>query len=231
MSEAEAPSGARMLSNVISRWKLACGVVAGAAVGVALTITRPAWPLATTSIVAWDVGCLVFLALILPHVWAKGAEDIRLHAAEQDQGRVAILALVLIATAASIVAIGAQLSIAKVEHGLLRDGHVALAFVTVALSWIVVQMIFALHYAHEYYDENQDCLGHDMKGLLFPGGELPDYRDFIHFSVVIGVAAQTADISFTSKELRRIGTVHSMVAFAFNTIVVALTINLLAGLF
>jgi len=231
MSEAEASFGARMLSNVVSRWKLACGLAAGAAVGVALTILKPAWPLATTGIVAWDAGCLMFLALLLPRVWGKGAEDIRLHAAEQDEGRTAILALALIASAASIVAIGAQLSIAKVEHGLLRDGHVALAFVTVALSWVVVQIFFALHYAHEYYDENQDCLGHDMKGLLFPGGELPDYRDFIHFSIVIGVACQTADISFTSKELRRIGTLHSIVAFAFNTIVVALTINLLAGLF
>jgi uncharacterized membrane protein len=108
---------------------------------------------------------------------------------------------------------------------------VALAFVTVALSWMMVQVIFALHYAHEYYDENEDCGGEDMKGLLFPGGELPDYWDFVHFSIVIGAAAQTADIAFTSKALRRIGTVHSLVSFAFNTVVVALTINLLAGLF
>jgi len=95
----------------------------------------------------------------------------------------------------------------------------------------MVQLVFALHYAHEYYDENPDCDGHDMQGLLFPGEELPDYWDFWHFSIVIGVAAQTADISFTSKTLRRIGTVHSLVAFAFNTVIVALTINLLAGLF
>jgi uncharacterized membrane protein len=231
MSEAERRAGARMLSIVTSRRKLISSFLAGAAVGGLLMVLRPAWPAATTAIVAWDVLCLVFMLLLVPHVWKAGPEEIRLHAAEQDQGRAAILGVVLIAAAASIVAIGAQLGIAKSEHGLLRAGHVALAFVTVGLSWLMVQVIFALHYAHEYYDESQDCLGHDMKGLAFPGGEPPDYRDFIHFSIIIGVAAQTADVAFTSKELRHIGTLHSLVAFAFNTVVVALTINLLAGLF
>jgi uncharacterized membrane protein len=93
-----------------------------------------------------------------------------------------------------------------------------------------MQYVFALHYAHEYYDPDENCAG-DSKGLAFPGGEPPDYWDFLHFSIIIGVAAQTADIAFTSKGLRRIGTLHSLVAFAFNTVIVALTINLLAGLF
>ena len=67
--------------------------------------------------------------------------------------------------------------------------------------------------------------------LLFPGTANPDYGDFLYFSFTIAVASQTADIAFTSKGLRRLGTVHSLVAFAFNTVIVALTINLLAGLF
>ena len=53
----------------------------------------------------------------------------------------------------------------------------------------------------------------------------------MHFAVVIGVASQTADIAFQSKALRRIGTVHGVIAFTFNTVVLALTINLVAGLF
>jgi uncharacterized membrane protein len=95
----------------------------------------------------------------------------------------------------------------------------------------MVQLVFALHYAHEYYDENPECDGHDMKGLVFPGEQLPDYWDFVHFSIVIGVACATADIDITSKQLRHIATLHSLVSFAFNTTIVALTINLLAGLF
>ena len=105
----------------------------------------------------------------------------------------------------------------------------ALVFATVAASWFMVQLIFALHYAHEYYAQGER--GQDAGGLDFPGGEPPDYWDFLHFSIVIGVASQTADIAFTSKSLRRVGTVHGITAFVFNTVVLALTINLLAGLF
>ena len=79
-------------------------------------------------------------------------------------------------------------------------------------------------------------LGHDhaeggVMAETFPGGEPPDYWDFLHFSIVIGVAAQTADIAFTDRRLRRLGTAHSLIAFVFNTLIVALTINLVAGLF
>lgn len=231
MSEAEESMGARWFSILTSRRRLVCGALTGAAVGVALAVLMPSWPAATTLIVAWDVGCLLFMLLLLPTIWGNGPEDIRAHAAEQDEGRAFILTMVVLAAVASVWAIGAQLEIAKSEHGLVRTGHVALAFGTVAISWMMMQVTFALHYAHEYYDENQDCLGDDMRGLLFPGGEQPDYWDFMHFSIVIGVAAQTADIEFTSKALRRLGTVHSLVAFAFNTVIVALTINLLAALF
>ena len=101
------------------------------------------------------------------------------------------------------------------------------------LSWFVAQLIFALHYAHEYYELAHDGAEppHLQEGLAFPGGEPPDYWDFLHFAVVIGVASQTADIAFTRKALRRIGTVQGVVAFTFNTVVLALTINLLASLF
>jgi len=231
MSEVEQSALNRWMSMITSRPRLIGSLLTGGVVGLGVAKAQPAWPPATTLIVAWDVACLIFMVSMLPVIWRRSPTEIRAHAAEQDEGRGAILGLVVVAAAASVWAIGVQLNLAKPEHGLLRTGHVALAFATVGLSWLMVQVIFALHYAHEYYDENQGCVGHDMKGLYFPGEELPDYWDFIHFSIVVGVAAQTADIAFTSKTLRRIGTVHSLVAFAFNTVIVALTINLLAGLF
>lgn len=231
MSEVEQSVRVKWMSIFTSRPRLMGSLLTGGVVGLGLARAEPAWPAATTLIVAWDVACLIFMTSMLPEVWRRSPAEIRAHAAEQDQGRATILAIVLVAAGASVWAIAVQLGLAKPEHGIMRTGHVALAFVTVTLSWLMVQIVFALHYAHEYYDENEDCVGHDMKGLLFPGNELPDYWDFIHFSIVIGVAAQTADIAFTSKELRRIGTVHSLVAFAYNTVIVALTINLLAGLF
>ena len=105
-----------------------------------------------------------------------------------------------------------------------------LAFATVAGSWLFVQVMFALHYAHEFFAEDEEEQSH-RAGLLFPGDEPPDYWDFLHFSIIIGVASQTADIQITSKTLRRLGTAHSLTAFGFNTVVLALTINLLASLF
>jgi uncharacterized membrane protein len=106
---------------------------------------------------------------------------------------------------------------------------VTLAFVTVALSWFFVQLNFALHYAHAYYTRAKAGRS-DAGGLVFPGTKAPDYWDFLHFAIIIGVATATADIDITDKGLRRLGTAHSLFAFAFNTVIVALTINLLAGL-
>jgi uncharacterized membrane protein len=205
--------------------------LAGAAAGLALARFEPGLPGVTDVVIGWDIMAVLYMLSVTGALIGHSPDDIRARADREDEGRGLILTLVLIAATASIAAIGAELSLAKTAHGWIRAGHVALAFGTVAASWLMVQIVFALHYAHEYYDENPDCDGHDMKGLQFPGEELPDYWDFVHFAVVIGVACATADIDFTSKNLRRIGTVHSLVAFAFNTMIVALTINLLAGLF
>jgi uncharacterized membrane protein len=138
--------------------------------------------------------------------------------------------VVLAAAITAVVAIALELSLAKNAHGLERGLRVALAFATVAASWFMVHLIFALHYAHGYYDRDDEGAT-DARGLRFPGEEEPDYWDFLHFAVIIGVASQTADIAISAKRLRRLNTVHALFSFCFNTVIVALTINLLAGLF
>ncbi|HEY9235206.1 MULTISPECIES: DUF1345 domain-containing protein [Phenylobacterium] len=183
-----------------------------------------------SAILAWDAVCLVFFVATLRRMWGADAARIRVVAEGQDEGQGVILALILAAVAASIGVVAAELSAAKIDQGVARAVRIALVFATVAASWFMVQLVFALHYAHEYYGRS-DSGETDPRGLLFPGGEPPDYWDFVHFSVIIGVACQTADIAFTSQRLRRLGTVHGVVAFVFNTVVLALTINLLAGLF
>ena len=143
-----------------------------------------------------------------------------------------ILTLVLLAATASVGAVAIELSAAKTAHGLEKALRVGAAFITIGLSWTLVQMIFALHYAAEYYKQKPGApAGVYQGGLAFPPGDPPDFWDFLHFSVVIGVASQTADIGWLSKSLRRVGTVHGVVAFLFNTAVLALGINLVAGLF
>ena len=220
-----------MLKPLAVRPRLAAAIAIGLAVGGAVRLGAPQAEVSTALICGWDGLSVTFIVLMLSSMVRHDPVKIRARAARDDQGRGMILALIVLAAVASIAAIAAELSIAKTAHGPGQIFHVALAFGTVAASWLMMQLIFAVHYAHEYYDPHPQDAARDAEGLLFPGGGPPDYWDFLHFSIVIGVAAQTADVAFTSKGLRRLGTVHSLVAFAFNTVIVALTINLLAGLF
>ena len=224
------PSGVKLpLSPLWNRPRLAASILAGAVVAAALSLTPNELRVSTRVVFSWDALLICFLALTLPMMATCDETKIRARAAGQDEGQHFVLALAIIAAVASIVAIAVELSLAKTDHGLWKGLRIALAFATVAGSWLFVQIIFALHYAHEYYGEGDG--GARRGGLNLPDDDMPDYWDFLHFAAIIGVAAQTADVAFTSKTLRRTGTVHGMVAFIFNTVVLALTINLLASLF
>ena len=228
--QAKSQRRSSMLAAFKARPRLLLSVLAGVCVWALCLVLPTDLSIVTSAILAWDATCLTFIVAAIHMMWRADVGQIRATAATQDQGQGVILALVITAAAASIWVIAAELSAAKADEGLIRALRVALVFATVAASWFTVQLIFALHYAHEYYAPDDDG-PNDAQGLLFPGGEPPDYWDFVHFSVIIGVASQTADIAFTSKPLRRIGTLHGLVAFTFNTVVLALTINLLASLF
>ena len=191
-----------------------------------------AWPIGggwlTRLALGWDVGVGLFL---IETVWkltrARSADDIRQRAAALDEAGGAVLPLALFAALASIaVVVGEAVRVAG--DGEKAGGAAILALATVALSWTFVYLIFAFHYAHAFYAPAAN--GEDRGGLLFPGGEAPDYWDFLHFSLIIGVAQQTADIQITDRTLRRTTTVHSLTAFLFNTVIVALTVNLAVGL-
>ena len=215
-----------------SRPRLVGAILVGVAAGLLLAFTPNALEPSSRIILAWDGGCFWFIAASLMAMSGMKGRDIEQRAAAQDDGRGMILGLVLLSSAARLAAVGVELSLAKADHGVFKVARVALAFATVSASWFVAQLIFALHYAHEYYSVSDSDPSPAIRGgLKFPEGGEPDYWDFLHFSIIIGVASQTADIAFDSRTLRRIGTVHSLLAFAFNTVVVALTINLWAGIF
>jgi uncharacterized membrane protein len=211
-----------------ARPRLVAAFVAGAALGFACHLLGLHWTGA--AILGWDGVCAGYIGIMLLYFVRQSPDAIRAKAAEEDEGRVTILTVVLMAAAAAIVAIVMELPIAHRAHGIERGVRVALAFLTVALSWFMSHLVFAVHYAHGYYARELE-LGVDAKGLRFPGEEEPDYWDFLHFAVIVGVAAQTADIAISCKRLRRLNTVHALFSFVFNTVVVALTINLLASLF
>ena len=215
----------------LNRPTLLAAICFGLVVSVGLQLAPALLRWSTRAILSWDAGAAWFIIAMMRHMTGSGVAHMEATADQQDEGRGLILTVVMIACIASIAAITAELGLAKTSHGLVKLLRVSLAGGTVAVSWFVMQLVFALHYAHRYYSPD-DLPGPRGRagGLRFPGGEDPDYWDFLHFSVVIGAAAQTADIEITSKPLRRIGTVHSLIAFTFNTVVLALSINLLASL-
>ena len=232
MAETKIAGWRRMLGPLGPRPRLTGSIAIGLLVGVGCLLFAKEMRASTAAIMAWDSLSLTFLGSMFFTWFQHDPEDIRQQSARDDEGREVISALVVLAAAASVWAVGAELTLAKDDHhGIMKAVHVALAFGTVMGSWLMVQLIFTLHYAHEYYGVNADDGSRDAEGIVFPGGEAPDYWDFFYFAVVIGVACATADASITSKNLRRLSTVHCLVAFAFNTLIVALTINLTAGLF
>lgn len=190
----------------------------------------PAWRASTRALAAWDFAVLLFLVLVLLSMRGKDGTRIRQQAARQDEGRHFILLFTVCATAACFSAIVTELALARGQSGPLAAAYIALAAGTIFLSWGFVQIIFALHYAHVYYTAAGESGSPAKGGLTFPGDEPPDYWDFLHFSIIIGATAQTADILIVSKELRRIATLHSLIAFAFNTAVLALMVNISASL-
>jgi len=181
----------------------------------------------TRVIAGWNAGALTYLVLTLHMMFASSHEQMRTRAQGQDEGRALILAMVVLAAVASLAAIVGELSLARDLHGAIRFNHVALAMGTLLTSWTFTQVMFATHYAHDYYlAHGRDGNG----GLDFANEELPDYGDFLYFSCVIGTSAQTADVSFTSRSMRRTGLLHCVLAFFFNATLLALTINIASGL-
>ena len=131
---------------------------------------------------------------------------------------------------AAFIAEGALASLAAIvfELGASKGSPagLALAIVTITLSWALVHTAFALHYAHEYYR------GKTPGGLQFPSGEEhvdADYWDFVYFSFVIGMTAQVSDVGITDKIIRRTATVHGIISFMFNTALLALMVNIAAS--
>ena len=214
----------------VARPNLTVSALVGLAVGVGVALLVDRVRLSSCLIAGWDTFCLLYLGLIWRALTRKGPDDIRARAAEEDQGQAVLLLVIVGACVASVVAVALELSLAQGGRGLSKALHVAAGVATLAVSWWLMQVVFALHYAHAYYARDPET-GTDIGGLDFPGKGPPDYWGFLHFAVVIGVAAQTADVAFTDRRLRRLGTGHSLIAFAFNTLIVALAINLVAGLF
>jgi uncharacterized membrane protein len=181
----------------------------------------------TRLVISWNMFACLYLVLAVHMMVLADHDKMRMRAKQQDEGRRTVLAMVVLAALATLGAIIAELAVVKDMHGMLRYAHIALAALTIATSWAFTHVMFALHYAHDFYSNRGKK---QPDGLQFPGTEQPDYGDFIYFAFVIGTSGQTADVAFTSSAMRRIGLLHCVLAFLFNTTLLALTINIAASL-
>ena len=205
-------------------------VLIAAAAGVAALFLLPAsLSSAMREAVAWCIGGLIYLAFALRIMTTCDSAKIKQRAALQDDSATVILVLILLAVGASMAAIAGLLSEAKTASESAKIIDVATAAATIFISWSVMQVMFALHYAHEHYAP-ENLANDKAGGLEFPKDDKPDYWDFLYFSTSIGAASQTSDVSIASKGLRHLVTLHAIVAFFFNTMVLALAINTAASM-
>jgi uncharacterized membrane protein len=202
-------------------------------IGIALAVffAQPGWiHLQTRLVVAWDLGTISFLALIWAVINTASPEQTNRNATREDQSRNAILILVLMADTVSLGAVGLN------THGVPKVdmvGHLIVSIIAIICSWLLVHTMFTLHYAHHYYRAgllNTDAEPDEAGGLDFPGKDPPNYLDFAYFSFVVGMTSQVSDVQITSPAMRRIALIHGVLSFAFNTVILALSVNILAGL-
>ncbi|MCJ0762276.1 DUF1345 domain-containing protein [Variovorax terrae] len=203
-------------------------LIYGLAVGAA-TVALP-WPLAlpTRGLLAWCLGAAVYLVLAWWLAVEFDAERTRHRVRAQDQRALVLFMVMVVAVLASVAAIALMLQQVKGLSGAQRSAHIVLSMLALACSWLLIQAIFAFRYAHRYYRD--DPPGRAVgSGLEFPGGQNPDYFDFMYYSHVVGMTSQVSDVQITSREMRRLTLVHSVLAFGFNMLVLALSINVVAG--
>lgn len=202
---------------------LAAGAAAGAVLGTGRGI-----------LVGFDAGALVYIALTLWTMRGSDTGTMRARAKANDPDQYTLLLVALLIICVVMVAVWLELT----GRGGGKGESVAMAGATLLIAWVFSNMLFAVHYAHLFYspsdDEDAPDKGdgepQDRGGLDFPGDELPDYGDFCYYSFVLGMTFQVSDVSITSKRIRRLSLMHSIAAFLFDIIVVALSVSLVGNL-
>jgi uncharacterized membrane protein len=182
------------------------------------------WRPVTKLLVGWNVGIGLYLILAFGLMARSDVHRIRRRAANQDEGSIALLVLIVVSAMASLAAIFSEL--ATTGGAARQPMQLLLATSTIVLSWAFIHSMFALHYAHEFYGNGRDGI---VGGISFPDDNEPDYWDFCYFSFTLGMCAQVSDATISSKSIRRTALSHSVISFVFNAALLALTVNIAAS--
>lgn len=198
-----------------------------ALVAFLLSHNKLSWPAA--SLITWVAFAIAIIIMDWIIILNAHPKEIRKMAKLQDSSRTLIFLFVIAASMISLGAILFLLKSTKGESGANVTGHILLAMSSVVVSWWLVHTLFTMRYAHLFYtaDEGQTT---PVGGLEFPGDTQPGYMDFVYFSFVIGMTFQVSDVEISSSTIRRLAWMHGLVSFAFNTAIVAFSINVLSSL-
>jgi uncharacterized membrane protein len=190
-------------------------------------VAAPSIRLAVRALVAWDAFAFTSIALCWLRIAFADARTSVREARLQDSSHTALFLFVIVAAVASLFAVGLLLGSAKGLSHSRQAEHALLAGLTVATSWCLTHTVFALRYAHLFYQADDDTPDEALgEGLDFPQEKHPDFLDFAYFSFVIGMTCQVSDVQITGRRVRRVALLHGFLAFVFNTVILALSINL-----
>jgi uncharacterized membrane protein len=202
-------------------------------IGVALLATLSLLSLrmegTTRLMIGWDIFSFCMISMSLVTVLSLCPQQIRIVAGHEDESRAIVFVIVVIATLCSLA--GVLLLLGNKGNWLLSKGLETFIYITgVTFSWILLHTIFMYRYAHFYYGDHATLKGQIAGGLDIPEETHPDYLDFAYFSFVIGMTFQVSDIQISSRHIRRMALLHGLLSFVFNTVIVALTINVVVEL-
>ncbi len=178
----------------------------------------------TRWMIAWDFLGLSYILLSIYTLFNTNARQIRGIAQKQDIGHSLLFIVLVGVSLASMIAIVLLIKTNK-DWFLNKHWISAIYLGGVIVCWTLMHILFTFHYAHMYYGDDVGNRSRHRGGLNFPGTGEPDYLDFAYFSYVVGMTFQVSDVEISDRHIRRTVLVHGLIAFVFNTVVVALSIN------
>jgi uncharacterized membrane protein len=215
----------RLIRILRARPKLLSGIAAGLlSIAPLMAVPHPG----LRAVLAWDIGSFVFLAHTVYSFFRAEETDISADAKRQQEGEWSVFTLTL---AGAVFSLAAIFIFSGAGHKADKGAYLAFVIATLILSWLTTNVLFALRYAHEYYARDWNKDGADLdRGIDFPQDDQPDYLDFIYFSFVLGMTFQVSDCNIIAKKLRRLATLQGLIGFLFNTVILALSVNIAASL-
>jgi uncharacterized membrane protein len=200
--------------------RVAISAGAGALCAIVVALVGPWWLIPLSG---WDVGALTFVGWMWHSLWSLGPSATAARARREDPGRTAADVLLLSASVVSLLAVGLVLVRAGHTTGLTKGLLVGLSVASVVLAWSVVHTVFTVRYAKLYYTGRH-------RGVDFNEETDPCYTDFAYLALTIGMTFQVSDTNLTSKDIRRTALRHALLSYMFGALIIACTINLIAGL-